>query len=93
MKAEIAVSGMRSTIQPHQARPVAMMMHPAISANADAMTFAGISGLVCLACRTTFPTTVDITATGYSRDQHLHTIESVTQHTPIVMSFNIAKNQ
>lgn len=66
MKADIDVSDIRSTIQPHRARPIAKIIHPEISARADATTFGGMSGCVAFTLNTMFPTIVDMTATGYS---------------------------
>lgn len=65
MKAEMAVSEIRSTIQPQRARPMAIMMHPDINAKADATTLDGISGFVTFTLVTMLPTIVDMTATGY----------------------------
>ena len=64
MKAEMAVSEIRSTIQPQRTMPMANMMHPAINAKADATTFGGNSGFVTPTWVTMEPTSVDITATG-----------------------------
>lgn len=92
IKAEMAAKEMKSTIQPARIRPMKVMMLPAIIARAEAMTCPGMLGSVFATFVTTLPTMVDITATGY-------TVSRVTresrarQLTPMVMSFDVAKNQ
>lgn len=93
MKAEMAVSEIRSTIQPQRTRPMVTMMHPAINAKADATTFALNSGFVAATWVTIVPTSVDITATGYSQNQLLNASSDIVFLTPIVMSLDVAKNQ
>jgi len=55
MKADSAVSGMRSTIHPHRIRPTNNTMLPARMAKAEAMTWAGTSGNAVLMSATTPP--------------------------------------
>ena len=64
IKAEMAVRGMKSTIQPQRTRPMKQMMAPAITAGADATTCPGISGCSAATLLTTLPVIVDMTATG-----------------------------
>ena len=64
MKALIAVSEIISTIQPMRIRPMKTMIHPQMTARAEAITCPSISGLVSWALNTTLPTIVDMTATG-----------------------------
>lgn len=93
MKAEIAVSEIRSTIQPQRVRPIVTMMHPDTKAKADATTFGGISGLVPFTWVTMLPTIVDMTATGYSHNQLPKEVRYTGALTPIVISLDVAKNQ
>ena len=65
MKAEIDTSGMRSTIQPQRTRPMKMMMLPAMTARAVAISAEGICGWLTWAFTRIWPTSVDMTATGY----------------------------
>jgi len=92
MKAEIAVSEIRSTIQPQRARPITTMMHPDIKAKADARTFGAISGFVTFTTVTILPTIVDMTVTGYSYDQLSKDVRYAGGHTLIVISLDVAKN-
>lgn len=64
MKAEIEVNEIRSTIHPQRASPIAHMIPPATMANADAITWPGISGLDAAALVTIPPVICDMTATG-----------------------------
>lgn len=93
MKAEMAVSEIRSTIQPQRARPMATMMHPAINAKADAMTVGGMSGFVTFAAVMMLPTSNDTTATGYLQNQLPNASRDIVFLTPIVMSLEVAKIQ
>jgi hypothetical protein len=64
MKAEMETSGIRSTIQPHRMRPMKIMMQPAMTARAQAISDDGTVGWLTLAFTRIWPTSVDITATG-----------------------------
>jgi hypothetical protein len=64
IKAEMETRGIKSTIHPHLASPIAMIMQPEITAKADAITWPGMVGWVLAALVTILPTRVDITATG-----------------------------
>lgn len=64
MKALIAAKVMNSTIQPSRARPRNRTMAPLTIAKDDAVMSAGTSGSLSCTLRTTFPVTVDRTATG-----------------------------
>lgn len=55
IKADIATSGMRSTIQPTRINPMKMIIQPAITAKAEAMTCDGISGSDSLARSVIWP--------------------------------------
>lgn len=73
MNAVMEVREIKSTIHPIRRRPIATMIHPQITAKADAITCPSISGLMSWALITTLPTIVDMTATGYFRGQHIAT--------------------
>jgi hypothetical protein len=64
IKAAMAVKEMNSTIHPNRVRPRKVTMDPAMTAKADAMTCPGTFGSVFADFATTFPVTVDNTATG-----------------------------
>ena len=66
MKAEMTVKEMNSTIQPHLIKPIKMIIDPAITASAEAMTCPGMVGSLFFAAITTLPTIVDMTATGFA---------------------------
>lgn len=70
MNAVMEVSEIKSTIHPIRARPIARMIHPQITAKAEAITCPSIVGSMACALITTLPTIVDMTATGCSRSQH-----------------------
>ena len=68
MKAEIAISGMKSTIQPQRIKPMNRMIAPQITAKAEAISGGGIGVVwLWLTLVIIFPTSVDITATGFGR--------------------------
>jgi hypothetical protein len=46
MNAEIAVSEIKSTIQPARMRPMKMIIHPAMTASAEAIMSAGTCGIL-----------------------------------------------
>lgn len=60
MNAAIAVSGIYSTTNPSRSRPSPVTIEPAMSARPDAIACAGRCGDSAM----TFPTSVDMTATG-----------------------------
>lgn len=64
MKAEMAAKVMNSTIQPSRARPRKRTIEPATMAKDDAMISFGTSGNFAAVLVTTFPVTVERTATG-----------------------------
>lgn len=64
INAEIAHSGMKSTIQPARIKPMKRTIEPAIIASAEAITWPGMEGATSRAWRTMLPVTVDMTATG-----------------------------
>ena len=66
MKALIAASVMKSTIQPRRTRPRNKTIDPEMMARDDAMISKGTSGSFSDADATTFPVTVDRTATGWN---------------------------
>jgi hypothetical protein len=70
MKAEMEVSEIRSTIQPHLINPMNVIIQPAITARADAMIGPGILGWVTCAFVRICPVRVDMTATGYMKVSH-----------------------
>jgi len=67
-------------MRPRRVRPIAIMMHPEITARHEAMTCPGISGSDLAAFATICPVRVDMTATGYENQllsmslfsKHLH---------------------
>lgn len=65
MKADIETRGIRSTIRPKRANPIATMMAPAIIAMHPAISAGATFGWVFLALVMIFPTSVDTTATGF----------------------------
>lgn len=96
MKAQMAGSGMNSTIQPRRARPRKRMMAPVMMARAEAMTWPGTPGSVSWALSTTLPVTWDMTATGCRGRSVGRSQGSGWMHqrlTPMVMSLDVAKNQ
>lgn len=94
MNAVIEVSEIKSTIHPIRSRPIVTMIAPQSTANAEAITCPGIVGSMAFALITTLPTIVDMTATGCFRSQHSPKIQGEEGYrTPIVISFEVAKNQ
>lgn len=65
MKAAKETSGMSSTIRPSRIRPRKSTIAPEMTAKAEAKTGLEYCGSWAAALRTTFPVTVDTTATGW----------------------------
>lgn len=92
----MAVRGIHSTIQPIRARPMKRTMLPEIRAKVLAISSAGISGCSDWTLMTMLPTIVDMTATVYTKVSLCLIkvdLDSVKIHTPIVISFEVAKAQ
>lgn len=66
MKAEMETKGIKSTIHPTRKSPMAVMIHPAMTAKDEARTWPSNFGWVFAALATIWPTKVDMTATGYT---------------------------
>jgi hypothetical protein len=93
MNAAMEVREMRSTIHPNLKKPRAAITEPQMMAIADASSWPGTFGCVFAASNTIVPTSVETTATGWMKIRRTLLNWNQGPLTPIVISFDVAKNQ